>query len=233
MDNDLAQLEKKLSITFINKDLLLQAFIHRSYLNEHKDFRLDHNERLEFLGDACLELIVTEYLYSTYPNPEGELTNWRAALVRGSMISKIARDLGYEEYLMLSRGEAQAGGRARDLILANTFEAVLGALYLDQGYDVASDFILVHLIKHLPEILDQNLHHDPKSRFQELVQEKVGITPNYELEKDEGPDHDKIFTMGVYINEKKVTEGSGPSKQIAEQEAARAAIDVWEENMME
>jgi len=228
---DLKSLEKRIGIKFKNKDLLLQAFVHRSYLNEHKDFPLSHNERLEFLGDACLELIVTDYLYQNYPNPEGELTNWRAALVRGTMISKVARELDFEKYLLLSKGESKSKGKARELILANTFEAVLGAIYLDQGYKTTEKFVKKFLIPYLPEIIAKELYYDPKSRFQELVQEKTGITPHYELEKEEGPDHAKIFTMAVYVEDKKIASGKGPSKQAAEQEAARTAIDIWEENL--
>ena len=224
-------IEKKIGITFKDKDLLLQAFVHRSFLNENKGFELDHNERLEFLGDACLELIVTDYLYKKYNNPEGELTNWRAALVKGVTISKVAKDLGYEEFLLLSRGEKKSIGRARELILANSFEAVLGAIYLDQGYTIAEEFVLKHLIPYLPEIISKQLYYDSKSRFQEQVQEKVGITPTYKLEKEEGPDHAKVFTMAVYIGEKKITIGNGPSKQAAEQEAAREALEMWEENL--
>jgi len=224
-------IEKKIGITFKDKDLLLQAFVHRSFLNENKGFELDHNERLEFLGDACLELIVTDYLYKKYNNPEGELTNWRAALVKGVTISKVAKDLGYEEFLLLSRGEKKSIGRARELILANSFEAVLGAIYLDQGFTIAEEFVLKHLIPYLPEIISKQLYYDSKSRFQEQVQEKVGITPTYKLEKEEGPDHAKVFTMAVYIGEKKITIGNGPSKQAAEQEAAREALEMWEENL--
>lgn len=231
MQKDLEKLEKKIGVKFKNKDLLQQAFVHRSYLNENRGFKLDHNERLEFLGDAALELVVTEYLYKDYPNPEGELTNWRAALVRGTTISKIAKTLGFEDYLLLSKGESKSIGRARELILANTFEAVLGAIYLDQGYDVADKYLKKYLTPYLKEIISKQLYQDSKSRFQELVQEKTGITPIYKLESEEGPDHAKTFVMGVYIEEKKIADGSGASKQSAEQEAARVALDVWEENI--
>jgi len=229
--NSLSQIEKKLGIRFKNKDLLQQAFVHRSYLNENRGFKLDHNERLEFLGDACLELVVTEHLYDNYPNPEGELTNWRAALVRGTTISKVAKALGFEDYLLLSKGESKSTGKARELILANTFEAVLGAIYLDQGYAVADKYLKKYLIPHLKEIISKQLYQDSKSRFQEVVQEKTGITPIYKLEKEEGPDHAKTFVMAVYIEEKKIAEGSGASKQSAEQEAARVALDIWEKNL--
>ncbi len=231
MTKKIEELEKKLGFKFKNKDLLLQAFVHRSYLNEHKDFPLEHNERLEFLGDACLELVVTEFLYKNYPNPEGELTNWRAALVRGTTISRVAKELGFEKHLLLSKGESKSVGKARELILANTFESVLGALYLDKGYEAVDKFIKKHLLPYLTEIISKELYYDPKSRFQELVQEKTGITPNYKLEKAEGPDHAKNFTMAVFISDKKISLGKGYSKQAAEQEAARIAIDCWEENV--
>lgn len=227
----IADVEKKIGIKFKNKDLLQQAFVHRSYLNENRGFKLDHNERLEFLGDACLELVVTEYLYGNYPNPEGELTNWRAALVRGTTISKVAKSLGFEDHLLLSKGESKSTGKARELILANTFEAVLGAIYLDQGYAVADKYLKKYLIPYLKEIISKQLYQDSKSRFQEVVQEKTGITPIYKLEKEEGPDHAKTFIMGVYIEEKKIADGSGASKQSAEQEAARIALEVWEKSL--
>lgn len=228
---DIKNIEKKIDIKFRDKDLLLQAFVHRSYLNENRGFKLDHNERLEFLGDAALELIVTEYLYKNFPNPEGELTNWRAALVRGTTISKVAKKLGFEDHLLLSKGESKSTGKARELILANTFEAVLGAIYLDQGYETCDKYIKKNLIPYLDEIISKQLYQDSKSRFQELVQEKTGITPIYKLESEEGPDHAKTFVMGVYIEEKKIAEGSGASKQSAEQEAAREAIEVWEKDI--
>jgi len=218
------KLEKEIGVKFNNKDLLRQAFVHRSYLNEHRDFKLFHNERLEFLGDAVLELVVTEYLYQNYPNPEGELTNWRAALVRGETISKVARRLGFNDYLYLSRGEAKSVGRARDLILANTFEALVGAIYLDKGFEAAKNFIHKHLIPELPGIIKKKLYIDTKSRFQEEAQEKVKITPVYKVLKEEGPDHNKIFTVGVYLEDKLVGKGKGPNKQMAELEAAKDAL---------
>lgn len=231
MQKDLDKLEKKIGIKFKNKNLLQQAFVHRSYLNENRSFKLEHNERLEFLGDACLELVVTEHLYKNYPNPEGELTNWRAALVRGTTISRVAKGLGFEDYLLLSKGESKSIGKARELILANTFEAVLGAIYLDQGYDIADKYLKKYLIPYLKEIISKQLYQDSKSRFQELVQEKTGITPIYKLESEEGPDHAKNFVMGVYIEDKKIAEGKGASKQAAEQEAAREAIETWEKEI--
>jgi ribonuclease III len=221
---DFKRLEKRMRVVFENKDLLRQAFVHRSYLNEHPAFKLPHNERLEFLGDAVLELAVTEYLYKNYPNPEGELTNWRAALVKGKTISKVARRLDFNDYLYLSRGEAKSTGRARDLILANTFEAVVGAIYLDKNLKIAQKFIEIDLIKELPEILEKKLYTDPKSRFQELAQEKLRVTPCYKVLKEEGPDHNKIFTVGVYLVDKLVGQGQGPSKQAAELGAASDAL---------
>jgi ribonuclease-3 len=218
------QLEKIIEIRFKNKNLLKQAFIHRSYLNEHPKFSLPHNERLEFLGDAVLELVVTEYLYKNYSNPEGELTNLRASLVRGQTISKVAKNLGFNDYLHLSRGEGKSTGRARDLILANTFEAFIGALYLDSGFDSCQKFIQKNLIKELPEILKKKLYTDPKSRFQEQAQERIKITPSYKVLADMGPDHNKIFTVGVFLGDKKVGQGKGLSKQEAESAAASDAL---------
>lgn len=217
-------LEKKLGIVFNNRDLLHQAFVHRSYLNERPKFELSHNERLEFLGDAVLELVVTEYLYKNYPNPEGELTNWRASLVRGKTISEIAQKIGLNDYLYLSRGEAKSTGRARDLILANTFEALIGAIYLDQGLETVRKFIEKNLIIKLPEILKKKLYADPKSQFQEIAQEKLRITPIYKLLDEKGPDHNKVFTIGVYLEDKLVGKGKGPSKQEAEASAASYAL---------
>ena len=223
---DFSQLEKKLNLSFKNKDLLVQAFCHRSYLNEHPDFYLDHNERLEFLGDAVLELIVTEHLYRNYKEPEGELTNWRAALVNAQNLAKIARNLGFEEYLLLSKGEAQDTGKARQYILANTFEAFLGSLYLDQGLEKVREFVKIHLLPDLPRIIKEGLYKDAKSRFQEEAQERVKITPTYKVLKEWGPDHAKHFIVGVYLGEELVAQGEGSSKQEAEEEAAQNALKV-------
>lgn len=225
MTNSLPEAEQKLGVTFTNKDLLRQVFVHRSYLNENSGFDLDHNERLEFLGDAVLELVVTEYLYKNYQNPEGELTNWRSALVRGVMLAEIAQSLAMGDYLFLSRGEQKSGGKARQLILANTFEAFIGALYLDQGYPAAQDFIHRYVIVKLPDIIDKKLYMDPKSRLQESSQEKTGITPSYKVLSESGPDHSKSFTIGVYLEGRLLGEGSGSSKQIAEQAAAFNALE--------
>lgn len=219
-------LAKKLGIKFNDPELLQQAVTHRSYLNEHRGYKLDHNERLEFLGDAVLELVVTEYLYANYPNPEGELTNWRAALVNGEMLAKISKKLGVEEFLLMSRGEAKDTGRARQYLLANAFEAITGAIYLDQGYEVAKDFILKNVVVHLPEIIEKKLYMDPKSRFQEEAQEKVGITPSYRVLEETGPDHDKKFIVGVFLDSEMVAKGDGPSKQEAQRKAAEKGLEV-------
>lgn len=224
---DFTTLEKKLNLRFKNKDLLIQAFTHRSYLNENPDFYLSHNERLEFLGDAVLELVVTEYLYQNYPQKsEGELTNWRAALVNAKMLSQIARDLGFNDFLLLSRGEAKELGKARQYILANTFEALIGAIYLDQGYKVCQDFIEKYLVVKLPEIIEKGLFKDAKSRFQEEAQERVGITPTYKVLEEWGPDHAKHFMVGVFLGEELVAKGEGSSKQEAELEAAQNALKI-------
>jgi len=242
----ISELEKKLGIKFNNPDLLQQAITHRSYLNEHRDYKLDHNERLEFLGDAVLELVVTEYLYENYPNPEGELTNWRASLVNGEMLAKISRRLGVEEFLMMSRGEAKDKGKARQYLLANAFESITGAIYLDQekkpvrnasparsvasamgwhsdaggGYAAAKEFILKNVIVELSEIIEKKLYLDPKSRFQEAAQDKAGITPSYKVLEESGPDHDKKFIIGIYLGDELVAKGEGFSKQEAQRNAA-------------
>ncbi|MBI5728478.1 MAG: ribonuclease III [Candidatus Magasanikbacteria bacterium] len=221
------QLEETLHVQFRNKDLLVQAFVHRSYLNEHRDFPLNQNERLEFLGDAILEMVVTEYLFLNYFNPEGELTNWRAALVNAKMCAAIANEMGLEDYLFLSHGEAKdAGTKAREYILANAYEALIGAVYLDQGWDIARQFITRWTITRLPEVLELGLWMDPKSRFQESSQEIVGVTPTYRVLKENGPDHDKNFVVGVYLDKEKIAEGTGGSKQEAQIEAAEAALRV-------
>ncbi|MBU1682825.1 ribonuclease III, partial [Patescibacteria group bacterium] len=216
--------EKQIGMKFKNWHLLRNAFVHRSYLNEHKSSELEHNERLEFLGDAVLELVVTEYLYTNYPNPEGDLTNWRSALVKGEMLAKIARDLNLGEYLFLSHGEEKSGGRDKDYLLANTFEAVIGVIYLELGYKKAQKFITKFLLTHLDDILKTGSHIDAKSKLQEMAQEKVGVTPAYKLQHEEGPDHSKVFTMGAFISERMVGKGDGSSKQIAEQKAAEDAL---------
>ena len=222
-----SELENKIGIEFKSKNFLVQALVHRSYLNENRDFPLAHNERLEFLGDAVLELIVTEYLFENYLNPEGELTNWRAALVNAKMCATVASEIGLEKYLFLSHGEAKdSGTKAREYILANVLEAVIGAIYLDQGYDITRQFITRYIISKLPEVLELGLWMDPKSRFQESAQELIGLTPTYKVLKEEGPDHDKIFVVGVYLDHEKIAEGQGTSKQEAQVEAAEAALKI-------
>jgi len=230
---DFSLFEKKLDLKFKNKDLLTQAFVHRSYLNENPKFVLEQNERLEFLGDAVLELVITEYLYKKYPQKtEGELTNWRAALVNAKMLSLVAEELGFNDFLLLSRGETKELGKARQYILANTLEALIGSIYLDSGYQSVDKFIRNYLLKHLPDILQKKLYEDAKSHFQEQAQEKTGITPIYKVIKDWGPDHKKKFMVGVFLNEDLVAEGEGYSKQEAEEEAAKEALRVkkWDNN---
>ncbi len=226
--NEFAQV---LNITFREPQLLRTAFTHRSYVNEYRG-QTEHNERLEFLGDAVLELVVTRFLFDKYPkNAEGELTAYRAALVNTNTISAAASRLGMNDYLLLSRGEARDQGRARQYILANTFEAVIGAIYLDQGYDRAAKFIAEHIFPLADEIVEKRLWQDSKSRFQEEAQERVSITPSYTILKEEGPDHDKRFTVGVFLGKEMIAKGDGRSKQEAEQAAAREALTAtgWQE----
>jgi ribonuclease-3 len=208
-------------------NLLITAFTHRSYLNEHKKTAMEHNERLEFLGDAVLELIVTEYLYGNYKEPEGILTNWRSALVRTESISAAAAREGFEPLLRLSRGEKRGSERARQQILANAYEAVIGALYLEKGYEAVKDYITKTLLTTFDSILEAGTWLDPKSRLQELVQNKEGFTPIYRVLSEEGPDHDKLFVIGVFVNNKLMGEGTGPSKQAAQVAAATAAIAAY------
>ncbi len=215
---------KKLGLTFSNPELLQEALTHRSYLNEHKDVPA-HNERLEFLGDAVLELSATQFLFNRFPQkPEGDLTAYRAALVNTNSLSETAEALGFNDMLLLSRGERRDTGRARQIILANAFEAVLGALYLDQGFEAVDAFLHTHLYPKLDAILEKRAYQDPKSRFQEVAQEKKGITPTYKTLSEEGPDHDRVFTVGVYLKEEEVALGTGKSKQEAEQDAAQKAL---------
>jgi|SRR3989344_6649791 len=225
--NDFAKLEKKLDLKFKNKDLLIQAFCHRSYLNENPGFYLSHNERLEFLGDAVLELIVTEYLYKKYPtNPEGEMTNWRAALVNAKILGDLAGELDFNDFLLLSQGEAKEMGKARLYILANTFEALIGALYLDRGYKICDNFIQKCLIIKLQAIIKEGLFRDAKSHFQEKAQEQASVTPTYKVLKEWGPDHDKRFVIGVYLDSRLIAQGEGSSKQEAEEQAAKNALEI-------
>lgn len=209
-------------------DLLVTAFTHRSYVNEHRKTVSEHNERLEFLGDAVLELVVTEFLYSNYSEPEGILTNWRSSLVRTESIGAAATRLGFEPLLRLSRGEKRGTERARAQILANSFEAVIGALYLDKGYEAAKKFITDNILSTFEEILATGSWMDPKSHLQEVVQSREGFTPVYKVLSEEGPDHEKIFTVGVYVNDALKGQGSGPSKQIGQQHAAEAALKKYQ-----
>jgi ribonuclease-3 len=223
---DLIKLQTLLNVQFNDTTLLLSAVTHRSYLNEHREATWDHNERLEFLGDAVLELVVTDFLFKKYPEkPEGDLTAIRAALVNTVSLAGASEELGVNDFLLMSKGEAKDMGRARQYILANAFEACIGALYLDHGYSTAGEFIGNQLFAKTDEIVRKRLWQDAKSRFQELAQEHVSITPTYEMLTQEGPDHDRIFTIGVYLRSDLVAEGRGRSKQEAEQQAAEKAID--------
>lgn len=227
IDEDLTTLERILGCVFKDKRHLLTAITHRSYLNEHRDAQQEHNERLEFLGDAVLELATTDFLYNKYPEkPEGELTAIRSALVNTNSLADASTKLGVNDYLLMSKGESKDIGRARQYILANAFEAFIGALYVDQGYAVAQKFIAEQLFDKTDEIVEKRLWQDPKSRFQELAQEHTNLTPTYTTLGQEGPDHDRVFTVGVFLGKEKVGEGKGRAKQEAEQEAAQQAITV-------
>ena len=227
LKNNLKKIQTILEVEFNDSSNLLSAITHRSYLNEHRNATWDHNERLEFLGDAVLELVTTDYLFFKYlDKPEGELTAIRAALVNTHSLSSASEHLGINQFLLMSKGEAKDEGRARQYILANVFEAFIGAIYLDQGYEKAKAFIAKHIFINTEEIVSKRLWQDPKSRFQELSQEKESITPTYETLSQAGPDHDRIFTVGVFLHKEKVAEGKGMSKQEAEQKAAQAAIEV-------
>ncbi|MFH0712495.1 MAG: ribonuclease III [Candidatus Jorgensenbacteria bacterium] len=223
--SDLSDLEKKISFEFKNKDFLEESLTHRSYLNEYPGAGA-HNERLEFLGDAVLELVVTEYLFHVYPDhQEGQLTSLRAALVNYQMLSKIAKEIGLEEYLRLSKGEAKDTGRARDVILANAIEALIGAIYLDAGYDGAKGFVKKFVMNHLDEVIENKLYRDPKSTLQEVAQENLKVTPIYKVLSEMGPDHSKEFVVGVFFGEELKAEGRGLSKQEAEVKAAETALE--------
>lgn len=217
-----APFEERIGVVFKDKAILREAFTHRSYINETRERGLDHNERLEFLGDAVVELSVTDFLYKKYPKSnEGELTSYRAALVNAVTLGNLGIDIGMEEYLLMSKGEAKdKGTKARQIILANAFEALVGAIYLDRGYEVADKFLNEHLLGKTEEIVKKELWRDAKSFFQEEAQEYVGVTPSYRVISEEGPDHDKDFNVGVYLNDELVGTGSGKSKQDAEQNAA-------------
>ena len=225
LSRDWDTFENSIGVQFKNRDLLAQAFIHRSFLNENPRTGLEHNERLEFLGDAVLELAVTDYLYREYPeSPEGELTSYRAALVNANTMADFANEIAMNDYLFLSRGEAKDTGKARLYILANAIEALIGAIYMDQGYESAEQFIERFLYKRAHDVVKKKLWRDSKSLVQEKAQEHVGVTPSYKVVRETGPDHDKHFTIGIFFGEEKIAEGRGHSKQEAEQDAARAAL---------
>lgn len=222
---DFSIFEDSIGISFNDKLILQRAFTHRSYINENPRSGLAHNERLEFLGDAVLELVVTDHLFRTYPDhTEGDLTAYRSALVNAVVAGDVAQMLNMNEYLLLSKGESKDTGRARQTILANAYESFIGALYLDQGYDVCDAFIKKTLIPKLAEIISKKLWRDAKSHVQEEAQERLGVTPSYEVVGQLGPDHDKFFTVGIFFGDKKIAEGKGRSKQEAQQEAAQAAL---------
>ncbi len=223
------EIEKNIGITFNNKTLLDVALTHRSYLNEHRELSLQNNERLEFLGDAVLELIISSHLFRTYPEkPEGDLTNIRAAVVRTESLAEESRKLGLGEFLQMSKGEAESGGKDKDYLLANTFEAVLGAIYEDQGFKVCEEYINRTLLLKIDNIVNNNLFIDPKTQAQEIIQAQFKVTPVYEVIKEEGPDHDKKFTVGLHINGKQISTGMGSSKQKAEEDAAQNAVVMLE-----
>ncbi len=223
---DFSTFAKQLGLSFNNLDLLIEALTHRSYLNEHRDYTGAHNERLEFLGDAVLELAATDFLFKKFPaKPEGELTAYRAALVNTVSLAESAQALGINDYLLLSKGESKDTGRARDVILADVFEAIIGAIYLDSGYEAAEAFIAKNLYTKIDDVIAKRSYQDAKSRFQELAQEKRGVTPNYETLSEVGPDHNKRFTVGVFIGASEIARGEGASKQEAEQSAAQNALN--------
>ena len=231
MESKPSELEKQLKLKFKDKKLLKIAFIHRSYLNEHPEVGLPHNERLEFLGDAVLGLIVSEHIYKKFPtHPEGDLTNFRSSLVNAKTLGKASTSLNLGRYLFLSKGEEATGGRERQYILANTFESLIGALYLDQGLAAARKFIEEHLLIYLSEIIKKKLYRDFKSLLQEKSQEELEVTPVYKIIEEKGPDHAKTFRTGVFLGKKKAAEGVGNSKQSAEQEAARSTLENWRES---
>lgn len=226
---DPKQFAEKINVSFANIDLLKEALTHRSYLNENQSWSLPHNERLEFLGDAVLELIVTEFLYAKYPDfQEGHLTSLRAALVNYQMLGKVAREIALEKFIYLSRGEARDFGKAREVILANAVEALLGAIYLDQGYEVTRTFVTNSILPHLDEVIEKQLYKDPKSTLQEIVQEQRKMTPTYKVLNEEGPDHAKVFHVGVFAGDEMLADATGTSKQEAETNAATHALDILE-----
>lgn len=225
--NVIPQLESVIGHTFTHRDLLVESVTHRSYLNEHPDFHVNHNERMEFLGDAVLELVVTEFLYKSFDIDEGKLTNLRAALVNAKILAEISNEIGFEDYLFLSKGEQKdAGSKARMYILANAIEAIIGAIYLDAGFEAASAFIHRFIITRIKHIIENRLFIDPKSRFQEAAQEIAGMTPSYKVLNEHGPDHNKKFVVGLYLGEEMIATGEGTSKQEAQEAAARAALEI-------
>jgi ribonuclease III len=227
---DLKTFEKEIGLKFKNKELLKRSLTHRSFLNENKDADLKNNERLEFLGDAVLELVVSEFLFNEYPNrPEGELTSFRAAVVKTDSLAKVSKDLGIGKFLLMSKGEEMTGGREKDYLLANTFEAIIGALYLDQGYESVKNFLQKHLIPQMDTIVKYRLDIDAKTKLQEKTQSIFKTTPNYKVIKEKGPDHDKIFTVVVKIHNKIYGQGEGITKQKAEDAAATQALRKLEE----
>lgn len=224
-EKDFTEFEKIIGVNFKDKAILVQSLTHRSFLNEHRSSKSGHNERLEFLGDAVLELVVTHYLYEEYPTKtEGDMTSIRSALVNAQTCADVAKQINLNEFLLLSKGESKDTGRARQYILANALEAVIGAIYLDSGYETAKDFIFKFMIPMTERIVAEELWVDAKSKFQEKAQDEVSITPSYKTIKEDGPDHDKKFTVGVFLRQDLVAEGEGDSKQEAEQDAARKAL---------
>lgn len=231
MKFDIGKFERKIGVKFTEKRLLKEALTHRSYLNENPSWPVPHNERLEYFGDAVLELAVSEFLFHNYPDaPEGRLTSFRAALVNYQMLGQIAREIGLENYLFLSRGEAKDTGKAREVILANALEALIGAVYLDRSYRSAKKFIAKYVLSHLQEVLEYGLYQDTKSHLQEIIQEKFKITPSYQVLEEHGPDHQKKFLVGVFCGDDLIAKGTGSSKQEAECKAAEAALEKLKKN---
>lgn len=227
--NNYNDIEKKLGVIFKNKDILNTALIHRSYINENRGKNLENNERLEFLGDAVLELIISDYIYTKYPTkPEGELTAIRSAIVRTESLADESRKLDVGQYLLMSKGEEDSGGKSKEYLLANMYEALLGAIYLDNGFSECQKYVERTLLKKVDSIVSEGLFIDPKTKVQEILQSRFKITPTYEIISEEGPDHDKYFTMALKVGNKKISEGHGTSKQKAEEDAAQNAIGLLE-----
>lgn len=225
--SDLKNLEKKLGFVFKNQALLNEAVTHRSFLNENPEWPFPHNERLEYLGDAVLELAVSDFLFKKYPDvDEGKLTSYRAALVNYQMMARVAKEFGLEDFLLLSKGEAKDNGKAREVILADSSESLIGAIYLDQGYEQAANFIANNVLPHLDHVIEEGLYQDPKSLLQEIIQEDKKVTPTYRVIEETGPEHQKNFLVGVYFEDELIAEGPGTSKQEAERQAAEKAIEV-------